>query len=170
MTLVHFGAAATSQLTSRPVDRWTANVQLLHFATQLHPYHPARHFTYWTRQHNRNHEARQVCRSPKNPRASQMLKDCFKAALASAWLTWKYRFLMKCTNETVTVELKSGRLLCCYATPTARDMGLTSLHRHDHQWLNRISLAANEHKPPHSKNDRQGRLPSQSRPHLHSRQ
>jgi hypothetical protein len=108
---------------------------------------------------------------PQEPaRKSQMLKDRFKAALTSAWLTWKRRFLMKCTNETVTVELKSGRLLCYYATATARDTGLTRLHRHDHQWLNRISLAANEHKPPHSKNDRQGRLARQPRSHLHPRQ
>jgi len=76
---------------------------------------------------------------------------------------------MKCTNETVTVELKTGRLLH-FLDKTARNMGLTSLHRHHHQWLNRISLAANEHEPPHSKNDRQGRLARQPRPYLHPRQ
>lgn len=99
-----------------------------------------------------------------------MLKDCSKAALTNTWLTWNARFLMKCTNETVTVELKSGMLLRFHDRKTARDTRLTSLHRHDHQWLNCISLAADEHKPPHSKNDRQGRLARQSRPHLHSRQ
>jgi hypothetical protein len=37
-----------------------------------------------------------------------MLKDRWKAH-TRARLTGKRRFLMKCTNETVTVELKTGK-------------------------------------------------------------
>jgi hypothetical protein len=37
-----------------------------------------------------------------------MLKDCLKAH-TRARLTGNRRFLMKCTNETVTVELKTGK-------------------------------------------------------------
>ena len=44
------------------------------------------------------------------------------------------------------------------------------MRRHHHQWLDRFSLASNEHQPPHSENDRQGRLTRQPRPHLHPRQ
>ena len=66
--------------------------------------------TWLNQQHIRKHEARQVCHPTSNTtRANHMLKDCLKAARATTWLTERRRFLMKCTNETVTVELKTGK-------------------------------------------------------------
>ncbi|CAK4022625.1 Small nuclear ribonucleo Sm D1 [Lecanosticta acicola] len=41
-----------------------------------------------------------------------MLNDNSKAAIQGAWLTGACgRFLMKCTNETVTIELKTGTIV-----------------------------------------------------------
>lgn len=59
----------------------------------------------------RNHEARQVgFSSQQSARASHMLKDCSQGRLDKSMTdSHERRFLMKCTNETVTVELKTGK-------------------------------------------------------------
>ena len=58
--------------------------------------------------HHHNHETRQVSQHSRKtsiPRAEHENQGCNQVSLADGHA----RFLMKCTNESVTVELKTGK-------------------------------------------------------------
>lgn len=58
------------------------------------------------------------------------------------------RFLMKCANETVTIELKNG----AYAFLSTA-LSSSNHNRHNHPWHNHVRFPTNEHGSAHSQND-----------------